>query len=596
MTDLHHFYSARKDEFILKCKTLKASINRIAIVRIILALLFFFLGYLAFSNNIYWYFLIPVGLLFIYFVSQHSKKQEQYDLNRCLVKLNELEIEALSNNYSSFGDGKSYSNPHHAYSYDLDLFGAGSVFQYINRCGTVVGEDRLAIDLMESQPSVDAILGRQKAIEELSHTFDLRQWFWAQGHLLQDDRRENQSLFAWLLEPDVVFKNTLLKSLLIIFPIISLGLIGLTIYNTSYFPLLFLFAGIQWIVISFKSKDVTKAEVALSHHKKLFEQYAKLLQRISQEDFKCHLLISIQEEARDAGERIKLFAQLVNAFETRKNAIANMFGNSLYLYDLQCLYKLEKWRSMNHSMVKGWIDKIAEIDSLISFSTFHFNNQSNAFPEIHNQLFIQSQEMGHPLLDYKERVNNTFELGQPENIMLITGANMAGKSTFLRATGVNVVLALAGSSVCARSFSCPMIALQTSMRATDSLVEHQSYFYAELSRLKNIMGYVKTNRPTLVLLDEILRGTNSNDKHEGSIGLIKQFVSFNALVMLASHDVALGELSQQFPRAIRNFCFESEIKDDSLSFDYTLHPGVAHKANATFLMQKMDILPPSMNN
>lgn len=168
---------------------------------------------------------------------------------------------------------------------------------------------------------------------------------------------------------------------------------------------------------------------------------------------------------------------------------------------------------------------------------------------------------------------------------------MAGKSTFLRTAGVNLVLAMAGSSVCATQFICPRIAMHTSMRTTDSLVDHQSYFYAELNRLKEIMEQVRSEIPILVLLDEVLRGTNSKDKQEGSIGLLKQFVSHDALVMLASHDVVLGELQKTFPESIRNYCFESEIDNDALMFDYTLHQGVAHKANATFLMQKMGILP-----
>jgi DNA mismatch repair ATPase MutS len=198
--------------------------------------------------------------------------------------------------------------------------------------------------------------------------------------------------------------------------------------------------------------------------------------------------------------------------------------------------------------------------------------------------------MGHPLIASRGRVNNSFKMG-PENIMLITGANMAGKSTFLRTAGVNLILALAGSSVCAKYFACPLISLHTSMRATDSLVDHQSYFYAELSRLKGIMEEVRSNKPMLVLLDEILRGTNSKDKQEGSIGLLNQFVAHDVLLMLASHDVVLGELEKKYPSAIRNYCFESEIENNELTFDYTLHQGVANKANATFLMQQMGILP-----
>ena len=591
MKDLHHFYSARKNDYTNKCEVLKSAIKRIAFARIIVALLILLVVYQAFSQPIYWYAVASFILSFLFLVSKHGKTQTQYDLNNKLIRLNSLEILALRQDYSSFGDGQQFSDPHHAYSYDLDLFGPASLFQYVNRCGTEIGEERLATDLMRPQSSKEAILERQEAIKELSKDVELRQWFWAKGHTLVDNIKENESLFEWLIEQNVVFGKFVYQVLLILFPIFSVALIALTIFSSAYFPLLFLFAGIQWLILSFKSKEVSKAEKALSHHKKLFDKYSQLLQRTAQSEFAGARLRSIQHEAQEASERILKFSRLVNAFESRKNAIANLFGNSLYLYDLQCLYRLEKWRSANHTMVKDWLDKIAEIDALISLATFHFNNQSNTFPTLENAAHIQATEMGHPLIALDERVNNSFSIGKPENIMLITGANMAGKSTFLRTVGINLVLALSGSSVCAKEFTFPLVDLYTSMRATDSLVDHQSYFYAELSRLKIIMEQVRSKKPTIVLLDEILRGTNSKDKQEGSIGLLNQFVSYQALVILASHDVVLGELENKFPNSIRNYCFESELANDALVFDYTLHKGIAHKANATFLMQQMGILP-----
>lgn len=591
MTDLHHFYTTRKSEFNETCEALKKTTQKIAWLRTGVALLFFYVIYLAFSNTTYWYALLPIIILFVFLVSWHGKIQTRYDLYSNLEKLNRLELGVLDNNYFEFNDGKAFVNPHHAYSYDLDLFGSGSLFQFLNRCGTAIGEKKLAESLLVAQPTTDAIIKRQEAVKELSQDAEFRQWFWAQGHLLHDSTLENEGLFSWLKEPDVLLGKTLYKVLLVLFPTISLVLIGFTIYDFwSYFPVLLLFGGVQMAVVSFKSKEVTKAELALSHHKVLFDKYAQLMNKIAETKFSGKHLLEIQDEAKDASVRIKKFSQLVNAFEARKNGIAAMFGNSLYLYDLQCLYRLEKWRAVNKLMVRGWLDKIAEVDALNSLGTFHFNNPDNCFPVLHGDLSIQSQEMGHPLIAPKGRVNNSFKIG-PENIMLITGANMAGKSTFLRTAGVNLILALSGSSVCARSFACPLVSLHTSMRATDSLVDHQSYFYAELSRLKAIMEEVRSGKPMLILLDEILRGTNSKDKQEGSIGLLNQFVSHDVLLMLASHDVVLGELEKKFPSSIRNYCFESEIENNELTFDYTLHQGVANKANATFLMQQMGILP-----
>ena len=591
MKDLHHFYNHRKNEFAKKCEELKSKINRIAFGRTATALSIFPLIYLAFGQAVFWYGVALLIVIFLMLVSRHGKVQTQYTLHQNLLKLNELELKALDHDYSAFDEGTPFSDPHHAFSYDLDLFGAGSLFQYLNRCGTDIGEVELAVNLNEPSFSKEEILQRQSAVNELSSNVEFRQHYWALGHTYHDNKKENKGLFDWLIAADIVYRNRIYAALLIIFPAISIGLILLTIYNSIYFPLLLVFAGIQWTIISFRSKEIKLAEEALTHHKKIFDNYAKLLQLIAGADFQEDYLKSIQKEAHHAAECIKKFSHQINAFESRQNAIANLFGNSLYLYDLQCLYRLEKWRSQYRNDVKSWFKKIAEMDSLISLATLYFNHPENSFPIIKDQLAVRATELGHPLIEPKERVSNTFTIGDPANIMLITGANMAGKSTFLRSVGVNLILAHCGSSVCASELVCPLLNLKTSMRATDSLVDHQSYFYAELSRLKMIMEVVRSMKPTLVLLDEILRGTNSNDKHDGSVGLIEQFVSSKALVMLASHDVGLGELQRKFPDAIRNYCFESDIENDALSFDYTLHPGTAQKANATFLMQKMGILP-----
>ncbi len=591
MKDLPHFYSNRKNEFSIQCDTLKGKMNWTALGRTITALLIIPVLYYAFTNAIFWYALVLLVIFFLVLVSWHGKWEIQFDLQKNLQHLNELELETLKYNYSSFDDGQLFIDPHHAYSYDLDLFGPGSLFQYLNRCGTDIGQERLALNLTKAQYSKEEIVQKQKAVDELASNVEFRQQYWAIGRGLHDSKKENKGLFDWLTDGDIVFGNRIYTALLIIFPAVSLGLILLTIYDTIYFPLLFVFAGIQWTIISFKSKEIKRAEEALVHHKKILDNYAKLLQLIARTSLQGGYLKSIQNTAHHASARIKKFSRQINAFESRQNAIANLFGNSLYLYDFQCLYRLEKWRAQNRQDVKGWFEKIGEMDALVSLATFHFNHPENSFPVINDKLIITAVGLGHPLIDPKERVCNTFTIGDPANIMLITGANMAGKSTFLRSVGVNLILANCGASVCASELVCPTLNLKTSMRATDSLVDHQSYFYAELSRLKMIMEEVRSMRPTLVLLDEILRGTNSNDKHEGSIGLIKQFVPSKALVMLASHDVGLGELADKFPGVIRNYCFESEIADDALSFDYTLQPGIAQKANATFLMRKMGILP-----
>jgi DNA mismatch repair ATPase MutS len=204
---------------------------------------------------------------------------------------------------------------------------------------------------------------------------------------------------------------------------------------------------------------------------------------------------------------------------------------------------------------------------------------------------INAKVLAHPLIPANESVPNDVQMGGGPQVLIITGANMAGKSTFLRTIGINLILALNGSPVCAKEFSCPIIHLRTGMRTADSLKDHQSYFYAELDRLKGIMDELRRDVPLLILLDEILKGTNSTDKQAGSIALVKQLLPHPCLAIIATHDLALGDLEKTYPEQIRNFCFEANIENDQLSFDYKLKPGLAQKMNATFLMKKMGIIP-----
>jgi DNA mismatch repair ATPase MutS len=299
----------------------------------------------------------------------------------------------------------------------------------------------------------------------------------------------------------------------------------------------------------------------------------------------------ISRKANEADEKVKSLASLVSALNARLNSLTNLFVNSLLLYDLQCVYRLEKWKEENAGNLIAWLDAISDTEVLSSWGTYAFNHPEFTDAGINDDLTIRAVQLGHPLIPANERVDNDLYAGKESSILIITGANMAGKSTFLRTLGINVVLALNGAPVSAEKFDCPLIHLRTGMRTADSLKDHQSYFYAELDRLKSIMDELRSDKPLLILLDEILKGTNSTDKQAGSIALVKQLIPHPCLALIATHDLALGELAHEFPEQVRNFCFEPTIENDQLSFDYKLKPGLARKMNATFLMKKMGIIP-----
>jgi DNA mismatch repair ATPase MutS len=365
-----------------------------------------------------------------------------------------------------------------------------------------------------------------------------------------------------------------------------------SIVNLNYFGLFFLMMTIQLAIATVYAKRIGTIQNVLVAGGKIMHNYAKIFELLTREKFESVKMKNHHAVAEAAFKKVNEFSALVNALESRMNPLAMQLGNGIFLYDFHTVSKLEKWREENANDLPAWLTSLAEWDSLISLATLHHNYPHYAFAEVTDKMILKGEAIGHLLIPADERVSNNFEIGNPQCVYLITGANMAGKSTFLRALGVNFVLAQIGSPVCALVWQTPLLKLRTGMRTTDSLQEHQSYFFAELNRLQSIVQELETT-PLFILLDEILKGTNSTDKQLGSLELLKQLKEKNALTVLATHDIALGVLQEQYPQQINTACFEGKIENDQLSFDYTLHAGVAQKANATFLMRKMGIIPPA---
>jgi DNA mismatch repair ATPase MutS len=398
-------------------------------------------------------------------------------------------------------------------------------------------------------------------------------------------------LREWLKHPSFLYGKGITKYLLIIIPIITIGSIVGAIFFEWAKALAILLVLVQWTYLGLKGKKVTEFHEYISRKKNILDKYARLLNVLAKENFQASQLQRLANDAREADKEVKKLASLVSALDARLNFLTSAVVNSTLLYDLQCIYRLEKWKAEHAERFNVWLDAVAEAEVISSWGTFAFNHPEFTFATIQNELKLQAKGLGHPLIHRNERVVNDVMIGKDQRIQIITGANMAGKSTFLRSIGVNLILALAGAPVCAEAFSCSIVHLRSGMRAADSLKDHQSYFFAELNRLKNIMDELKKDKPLLVLLDEILKGTNSNDKLSGSLAMVKQLVPHPCLALIATHDLALGDLSNTHPDAIKNFCFEANIENDQLHFDYKLKTGLAQRMNATFLMKKMGIIP-----
>ena len=585
------FYQERKNGFETQLNSKTKKINLVSSIRIATALFFLLSVYLSFSNTSFLYAVFATIVVFAVLVQHHSRLfRERVHLEN-LLKINTWEVQALHGDATCFMSGSEFIDPHHPYTHDLDIFGEGSLFQAINRSNTIHGKKEMAQQLSAPLNSAEDIKLYQDAIRELASRTDFRQHFQAAGLEIKEEARDQEQLLAWLRVPPILYNRPFFRIFLIAFPAITVGCLIAAFFVSMIKPAIILLALSQWAFLGFYLKRVNVFHEYISRKKTILEKYAHILHFLQNEEFTSSLLQDISAKAHAADVKIKSLASLVSSFNARLNAMTNLVVNSFLLYDLQCVYRLERWKYANAGSLKTWLDVVTKGEVLGSLATFSFNHPAFTYPSIHTALAIDGIAVGHPLIPGDECVPNDVLLDGDQSVLIITGANMAGKSTFLRAIGVNLVLALSGAVVCAKSFHCPIIAMRSGMRTADSLKDHESYFYAELNRLKTIMDELKNDKPLLILLDEILKGTNSTDKQLGSIALVKQLLQHPCLALIATHDLVLGALEKEFPAQLRNFCFEATIENDQLSFDYKLKPGLAQTMNATYLMKKMGIIP-----
>jgi hypothetical protein len=589
--DLGAFYQERKNKFHAQLLGVLKRINVISNTRIFIALLFIAVLYFGFTNYTLLYFLPIPLVIFVFLVRNHGVLYDQKQHLENLVKVNQNELLALKGDTSCFHNGAEFIRPHHPYSHDLDIFGEGSLFQFMNRSNTLSGKKKFSLRLTGPLPTVGDIEMSQQAIQELASRTDFRHHLQAAGMEMDEQPNDREQLLQWVRQPAFLYGSAFYRITLFIIPVITLALIVAAFFSTAFRPFAILLAALQWAFTGYHMKRINSFHDYIGRKKNILRKYASLLRYLRAEKFSSALLARLYESARNADVRVDKLASLVHSLDARLNSMTMLVMNSVVLYDLQCVYRLEKWKQENAENLEVWMEAVSDTEVLCSFGTFAFNHPDFRFPKIHNELAVVAKSLGHPLIPLSESVMNDFKIGVNQKTLIITGANMAGKSTFLRTVGVNLVLALSGAPVCAAEFTCPIIHLRTGMRTADSLKDHQSYFYAELDRLQGIMEELRKDVPLIILLDEILKGTNSTDKQAGSIALVKQLLPHPCLAIIATHDLALGQLETQFPDQVKNYCFEANIENDQLSFDYKLKPGLAQKMNATFLMKKMGIIP-----
>lgn len=534
---------------------------------------------------------LAVFLGLLKYVNKLSFKKEYL---HHLLKVNEDEISGLEFDHSVFDGYPERINPRHPFTFDLDIFGDRSVFQSINRTKTAGGKEVLA-DLFEN-PSTnkEEILIRRSACKELSELSDLRQNFSATAMLHPGSISDLENLKKFTEQADLIPAVKIWKTISVLLPLLWLaalilagtGIIGYSVLIILFFASL----GISYSL----SKKTGRLLRSVGNKVKVLSTYSSLLKIMEEQLFSSDLLRQEQRKlicgSAKASVEIKKLSDHLNALELGKTFPGGLVMNIVFLWEIAYAIKIESWKKKHKNDLENWFEALAAFDALCSLGSFAFNRPDFIYPEISDQYFdFEAKNMGHLLLKDNICVKNDITISHSPYFLIVTGANMAGKSTYLRTVGLNYLLGCIGIPVYAekmRFFPTHMI---SSLRTADSLVNSESYFFAELKRLSEIIDKLKKGEKLFIILDEILKGTNSADKQKGSFSLIKQFLSLDSCGIIATHDLALGKLEELYPNKIHNICFEADIRNDELYFSYKLRQGIAQNMNACFLMNKMGI-------
>lgn len=505
------------------------------------------------------------------------------------------ELQALSGDYSSFEDGKEYVNPEHPYSFDLDIFGRRSLFQSINRTCTFFGKVRLTEWLQNHLHEKTSIEKRQEMIREISEHTLFREQFRVAGLVHHGQSSDAEKIQAWSQSPAQYLHAGWVKAFIWGVPVINSLLLITSLAGWTSFSWLGLSFGI-FLVLSFGIiKRATYTQETYGKQLKSLNGYARLIALAKAENWKSAGMQELMERFNLNGQSpIQALQQLskeLDRLDLRNNQFLYVLLEGSIFFQLQEIVRIERWKARYGQHISKWLETVGELDALCSLGTFAYNHPQYTYPELTEKPFcFLATQMGHPLMPASQCVKNDATIPSRPFFLIITGANMAGKSTYLRTIGVNYLLACIGAPVCCERLKLYPNQLITSLRTSDSLSDNESYFFAELKRLKRIIDLLNQGQQLFIILDEILKGTNSMDKQKGSFDLIRQFMQLKANGIIATHDLLLGSLIKQFPEEIRNYCFEADIKENELTFSYKLREGVAQNMNACFLMKKMGII------
>jgi DNA mismatch repair ATPase MutS len=583
------FLAEHTDRFNTLSKKLRTvSIGRLVTFTTILVLIYF---YFQSRQNVVLVLMAAFFVAFVFLVRLYNQLSTKKEFVNALMEINKNEIDFLEKKVLPFADGGEFIDPTHPYSFDLDFFGPRSLFQTLNRTETYIGKKILAANLL-SLKSKGSILSTQKAVAELASDLPWRQAVSAQSKVKPDSCDIHENMAKWM-KSKIQHIPKFYDFASYILPVIF---IGLTIYNIIFeagigekcFYLFLINLGL----VARNLKAIKMELVQSTNIDRTLKNYSQILSKIENKKFDSTALVDLQirltKNKISASSEMNRLSQLFGQLDNILNPAAMILMNGFFMYHLHTMRNLTKWKKQNAEDVMNWIQVMGEFEALNSFANLSYNNPDFVFPELNEEHIIQFESLGHPLLDRNQRVTSNVSFDK-EKFIILSGSNMSGKSTFLRSLGVNMVLGGIGAPICASKANIHAIPVYVSMRVSDSLNDNESFFFAEVKRLKEVMD-AADEQVTFVLLDEILRGTNSDDKRTGTVAVVKKIISKNAIGALATHDLKVCDTTAEFPNQLTNKCFEVEIVDNDLHFDYTLREGICKNKSATFLMKKMKVI------
>lgn len=534
---------------------------------------------------------------FVVLAVRHDRIKRRLERETRLLEINRAGTARMDGKWKGFHDaGAEFSDDGHAFSGDLDIFGHASLFQWICAAETRLGRIRLAGILGNPNPHPETIRRNQAILRELARNIGWRQDFQAAGREISRSKEDPDALTEWGENAGSDFLSA--RGAL---GILLMGLMGpilaavcALVFRNAYLALAApVLNGLVLLRYQARCKTVI---ASLCRQRRNLEAYWNLLRLIETAGFEDAGLLELASPVRNAANpsslRIKRLQSIADWLDVRQNPFIHVILNLLFLWDLQWVAAFQRWRRDHGRSLREWLECIAGLEALASLSIIHFENPGWVFPEIDpaSPIGLRAHGLAHPLIAPSHAVPNDFRMGD-EGIVILTGSNMSGKSTLLRTVGINLVLAYAGAPVCATELEAGRMKIMTSMRLKDDLDKGLSSFYAELLRIKSIVGASRSEGTVLFLIDEIFRGTNSIDRITGASEVLTGLAESGAKGIVSTHDLELGRLATEHPGSFANYHFTEHFVDGKIRFDYKLRTGISTTRNALHLLRMVGIRP-----